>query len=65
MLKLVFLGTSAAMPTTLKRGLTCICLVKDNEILMFDAGEGAQIAYRKSRFALEQKNENLCDASSW
>jgi len=47
MLKLVFLGTSAAMPTT-KRGLTCICLVKDNEILMFDAGEGAQIAYVKA-----------------
>ena len=47
MLKLVFLGTSAAMPTT-KRALTCICLVKDNEILMFDAGEGAQIAYVKA-----------------
>ena len=47
MLKLVFLGTSAAMPTT-KRGLSCICLVRDNEILMFDAGEGAQISYLKA-----------------
>ena len=46
MLKLVFLGTSAAMPTV-KRALTCICLVRDNEILMFDAGEGAQISYLK------------------
>ena len=47
MLKLVFLGTSAAMPTT-TRGLSCICLVRDNEILMFDAGEGAQISYLKA-----------------
>ena len=46
-MKLVFLGTSGAMPTV-DRALTCICLVKDNEILMFDAGEGAQISYLKS-----------------
>ena len=54
MLKLVFLGTSAAMPTT-KRGLTCICLVRDNEILMFDAGEGAQISYLKGRLPWNKK----------
>ena len=47
MLKLIFLGTSAAMPTV-ERALTCICLVRDKEILMFDAGEGAQISYMKS-----------------
>ena len=54
MLKLVFLGTSAAMPTT-KRGLTCICLIKDNEILMFDAGEGAQVAYVKAGLPWNKK----------
>jgi len=54
MLKLVFLGTSAAMPT-IKRALTCICLVKDNEILMFDAGEGAQVAYVKAGLPWNKK----------
>ena len=54
MLKLVFLGTSAAMPTT-KRGLTCICLVRDNEILMFDAGEAAQISYLKAGLPWNKK----------
>ena len=54
MLKLVFLGTSAAMHTT-KRGLTGICLVKDNELLMFDAGEGAQIAYVKAGLPWNKK----------
>jgi ribonuclease Z len=39
-MKLVFLGTSAAQPTE-NRGMTCICLVLEKEILMFDAGEGA------------------------
>ncbi|MGQ0791119.1 MAG: ribonuclease Z [Nitrosopumilaceae archaeon] len=46
-MKLVFLGTAAAQPTP-ERGLTCICLEKEGEILMFDAGEGAQISYLKS-----------------
>jgi ribonuclease Z len=47
-MKLVFLGTSAAQPT-IERGMTCTCLVLDKEILMFDAGEGAQIAFQKSK----------------
>ena len=46
-MKLVFLGTSAAQPTV-GRGMTCICLVLDREVLMFDAGEGAQIAFQKA-----------------
>jgi len=46
-MKLVFLGTSAAQPTA-NRGLSCICLERDGEILMFDAGESAQISYMKS-----------------
>ena len=53
-MKLVFLGTSGAMPT-IDRGLTCICLVKDNEVLMFDAGEGAQISYLKSGLPWNKK----------
>ena len=35
-MKLIFLGTSAAQPTE-NRGLSCICLERDGEILMFDA----------------------------
>jgi ribonuclease Z len=53
-MKLVFLGTSAAQPT-LERGLTCICLEKEGEILMFDAGESAQISYLKSGLGWNKK----------
>jgi ribonuclease Z len=54
MMKLIFLGTSGAQPTT-DRALTCICLEKDAEILMFDAGEGAQISYIKSGLGWNKK----------
>lgn len=53
-MKLVFLGTSAAQPTA-ERGMTCICLVLDREILMFDAGEGAQIAFQKAKIGWNKK----------
>jgi ribonuclease Z len=53
-MKLIFLGTSAAQPTE-KRGLSCICLEKDGEILMFDAGEASQISYMKSGLGWNKK----------
>ena len=53
-MKLVFLGTSAAQPTS-DRGLSCICLERDGEILMFDAGEGAQISFLKSGLGWNKK----------
>ena len=53
-MKLVFLGTSAAQPTE-KRSLSCICLEREGEILMFDAGESAQIAYMKSGLGWNKK----------
>ena len=47
-MRLVFLGTAAACPTP-SRGLACTCLATDEgEIVMFDAGEGAQIAYTRA-----------------
>ena len=46
-MKLFFLGTSAAIPTE-DRGLSCVCLERDGEILMFDAGEGAQVSFMRS-----------------
>ena len=53
-MKLVFLGTSAAQPSE-NRGLSCICLENDGEILMFDAGEASQIAYMKSGLGWNKK----------
>lgn len=53
-MKLVFLGTSAAQPTEF-RGLSCICLEREGEILMFDAGEASQIAYFKSGLGWNKK----------
>ena len=53
-MKLVFLGTSAAQPTA-KRGLSCICLEREGEILMFDAGESTQISYMKSGLGWNKK----------
>ena len=53
-MKIVYLGTSAAAPT-IDRSLTCICLVRENEVLMFDAGEGAQVAYLKAGLPWNKK----------
>ncbi len=54
MMELIFLGTAASHPT-LERSTSCICLVRDGEILMFDAGEGAQISYLKSGLGWNKK----------
>lgn len=53
-MKLVFLGTSAALPTK-DRGLSCVCLENEGEILMFDAGEAAQISFLKSGLGWNKK----------
>ena len=53
-MKLVFLGTSAAQPTE-NRGLSCICLERDGEILMFDAGEASQTSFMKSGLGWNKK----------
>ena len=54
MMELIFLGTTGAVPT-LERSHACVCLVRDGEILMFDAGEGAQISYLKSNLGWNKK----------
>ena len=53
-MKLVFLGTSAAQPTE-NRGLSCTCIEREGEIMMFDAGEAAQISYMKSGLGWNKK----------
>jgi len=45
-MRLLFLGTGGAQPTK-TRGLSCICIERNGEIIMFDAGEAAQVAYLK------------------
>ncbi len=46
-MRILFLGTSAAQPTA-SRGLSCTCIERNGEIIMFDAGECAQTAYAKT-----------------
>lgn len=53
-MRLVFLGTSGALPTE-NRSLSCICIERKGEILMFDAGEAAQIAFLKSGLGWNKK----------
>ncbi len=53
-MKLVFLGTSAAQPSK-DRGLSCLCLEREGEVLMFDAGEGAQVPFLKSGLGWNKK----------
>ena len=53
-MRLVFLGTSASQPTE-NRGLSCICLEREGEILMFDAGEATQMSYMKSGLGWNKK----------
>ena len=53
-LKLVFLGTSAAIPTY-ERGLSSLAIVRGNEIIIFDAGEGMQIKFIRSKLGLNKK----------
>ena len=57
-MKLVFLGTSAAQPTV-NRALSCTCIEREGEIMMFDAGEAAQISYMKSGLGWNKKMKNF------
>ena len=54
LVKIVFLGTSAAVPTA-QRSFPCICIQRDGEILMFDAGEGSQMTYRAAGLGWNKK----------
>jgi ribonuclease Z len=50
----LFLGTSAAIPT-LQRGLSSLAIVRGNEILIFDAGEGMQTRFIESKIGMNKK----------
>ncbi|HET7643918.1 MAG TPA: ribonuclease Z [Nitrososphaeraceae archaeon] len=53
-LKIIFLGTSAAIPT-FQRGLSSIAMVRGSEILIFDVGEGMQLKFMKSKLGMNKK----------
>ncbi len=53
-LRIIFLGTSAAIPT-IKRGLSSIVLTRGSELLLFDAGEGMQQNFMKARLGMNRK----------
>jgi len=53
-MKLVFLGTSSAVPTV-ERGLSSIALMREGELLLFDAGEGMQRNFIKAGLGMNRK----------
>src|SRR5919199_4678607 len=53
-LRIIFLGTSAAIPT-LRRGLSSVVLARGSELLLFDVGEGMQQNFMKARLGMNRK----------
>jgi ribonuclease Z len=53
-MRLVFLGTSSAVPTA-SRGLSSIALMRGAEVLLFDAGEGMQRNFIKAGLGINRK----------
>ena len=53
-MQLVFLGTSSAAPTV-ERGLSSVALMREGELLLFDAGEGTQRNFIKAGLGMNRK----------
>lgn len=53
-MRIVFLGTSAAIPTA-TRGLSSTVIVRGGELLIFDVGEGMQQNFIRSRLGVNKK----------
>ena len=53
-MKIVFLGTSAAIPTH-KRSLSSIVLKRADELLIFDVGEGMQKNFLQTKLGINKK----------
>lgn len=53
-MQLVFLGTSSAAPTA-ERGLSSIAIMREGELLLFDAGEGMQRNFIKAGLGMNRK----------
>ncbi|MEM2955517.1 MAG: ribonuclease Z [Nitrososphaerales archaeon] len=55
-LRIVFLGTSSSVPT-IDRSLPSIAIMRGNELLLFDAGEGTQRQMVKSGLGFNRKTK--------
>jgi len=55
-LKVVFLGTSAAIPNS-KRNLSSLAIVRGSEVLVFDAGEGMQRNFLEAGIGTNRKTK--------
>ncbi|MCP8307876.1 MAG: ribonuclease Z [archaeon] len=55
-MRLVFLGTSSSVPT-IERGLPSIAIMRGNELLLFDAGEGTQRQMVKAGLGFNRKTK--------
>ncbi len=53
-MKIVFLGTSAAIPTQ-RRGLSSIVIKRGGELLIFDVGEGMQRNFLQAKLGINKK----------
>ena len=53
-MKIVILGTSSAKPTE-ERSLSSLAILREGELLLFDAGEGAQKNLIKAKLGLNRK----------
>ena len=53
-MKIVFLGTSAAIPTQ-KRGLSSVVIKRAGELLIFDVGEGMQRNFLQTKLGINRK----------
>ncbi len=53
-LRVVFLGTSAAMPAA-KRGLSSVAVMRGAEVFLFDAGEGMQRNFLQAGIGINRK----------
>lgn len=53
-MQLVFLGTSSAAPTV-ERGLSSIAIMREGELLLFDAGEGMQRNFIKAGLGMNRR----------
>ena len=62
-MQIVFLGTSSAAPTA-ERGLSSIAVMRDGELLLFDAGEGMQRNFIKSGLGMNRKMKVFVNVAS-
>jgi ribonuclease Z len=53
-MQMIFLGTSSAAPTV-ERGLTSVAIMREGELLLFDAGEGMQRNFIKAGIGMNRK----------